>query len=366
MPITTETPNKNSLFRPEPTIWQRYSPHSEFPLASAASLAVHTLLVLLFVVAGLWLFGGGDDEGNKPPRMDLVEIEGEGGGLGGLGVGPGKLNIGQPGRTEGAENAKGAGKSAAEKKFDENVKLKDLPKYDLTFKPVDGPIVDEGDIFGQLEVLQQQIDKMWQAGEGKDDKRAGFTGGDKIGKSGGAGGAKGPGIGTGKGAGKGNSPTGVVFTEWQVYQKRWHFDWDITDSNVALKKLQALEVKLVLPLKSKKGFALQYDLSNPRLVAATVKFVHDKDTVWYLNKNPREVIDLATALKLSEVPTCSIIYLPTGLVGRMAKIEQKYSENLGRREHDIEATYWDLSGDGAGGYYNEPYIKGQKLRAGVK
>jgi hypothetical protein len=366
MSIATEKPSKNSLWTPEPTIWQRYSPHSEFPLASAASLAVHTLLLLLFVVAGLWLFAGDNDEGNKPPRMDLVEIEGEGGGLGGLGVGPGKLNVGQAGRTEGVENAKGAGKSAADTSFDKNVKLKEPPKYDLTLGPVDGPIVDEGDIFGNLEKLQKQLDKMWQASDGNDDgPRAGFKGGDKTGKSGGAGGPTGPGMGKGKGAGKGDNPTGVIFTEWQIYQKRWHFDWDITDSSVALKKLQALQVKLVLPLPSKKGFALQYDLSKPRLVAETVSFVHDKDTVWYLNKNPREVIDLAKALKLNEVPTCSIIYLPRGLVKRMAKIEQEYSQNLGRGERDIDATYWDVR-DGTGGYDNEPYIKAQKLRAGAK
>jgi len=54
---------------PEEQFWQRYSPHHEFPLSSATSVALHGLLLALLVLLGSWLAGFA-----SAPRGGLGEV----------------------------------------------------------------------------------------------------------------------------------------------------------------------------------------------------------------------------------------------------------------------------------------------------
>src|SRR5262249_25503504 len=59
-PTTTPTApapapaDKNPLVPPDETIWQRYSPHHEFPLSSVTSVTLHILVIVLLGLLG-WI-----------------------------------------------------------------------------------------------------------------------------------------------------------------------------------------------------------------------------------------------------------------------------------------------------------------------
>src|SRR5262249_13729467 len=98
VPVNASRP----LLPPDDSIWQKYSPHFEAPLASATSLFLHGLCI-----GGLAIFGVtwwvATQEAAKPPKMDVVMVEGDGSGLEGLsgeaGL-PGAPDAGGPKRTE--------------------------------------------------------------------------------------------------------------------------------------------------------------------------------------------------------------------------------------------------------------------------
>jgi hypothetical protein len=367
MPPAT-APSENRTANTEPTLWQRYSPHGELPLASTASLLAHAFAILALIALSVWWFAGDGNEENKPPRMDLVEIEGEGGGLGGLSVGPGKNSSGPPGKAEGAQYAKGGGKKTPDKVAD--TKIKDLPQVDnlKVGESPGGPVVDQSDVFAKLDREAALGAKYLQSaddGSTGDGQRPGFKGGDKNSPPGGAGGKKGPGaglgVGSGKGPGEGSSKTGSVFSKQRKREWRWKINAS-DDGWVHLKKLQALKVTLLVPLKSKPGFMLRYDLSGSSVVPKEVRAADDDQKVRWKNDHAVQMVALAKVLGLKEVPPFTVIYLPSDLEDDMARRELAYK---GRSEHEIAETIWDLR-ERDGVYDNEPYIVSQKLKSGVK
>src|SRR5438270_1902454 len=109
----------------QPSFWQHHSPRGECPLSFSASALLHlaaAAVILLLLLGVLTTTSGG-----KPVQMDVVEVEGLGGGLGGLAVGPGLNDTGNPGKAEGVVRGKGE-KRAAEKINDFNLE-KIPPQY---------------------------------------------------------------------------------------------------------------------------------------------------------------------------------------------------------------------------------------------
>jgi hypothetical protein len=361
MPATSAAPRPNLKLGQEPTFWKQYSPRGEGPFSGAASVLLHVVVLLLLIVGGIWFFDSADSDSSKPPQIDVVEIEGEGGGLGGLAVGPGKLDAGPAGRTEGAPHAKAGQRPMDGGKVDD-FKFKDLPKKDLEM-PIDDdlPLDDKGDVFARLDRERVRGEKILASQTTGGDATPGFKGGDKSGTAGGAGGKKGPGLGNNKGPGRGNSPTGSVLTD----QRRRELRWKILaseDGETHVKKLQALKVILLVPLRSKPGFALRFDLSKPTLVRHEVKAADDSGKVRWKNDNQKEMAALVKVLNLPEVPPFTVIYLPSDLEADMARRELAYQ---GRQENEIHQTVWDVR-QRDGGFDNEPYIVQQFLRPGAK
>jgi hypothetical protein len=334
----------------QPSFWKHYSPRGECPISFAGSVLLHALVPLAVVFVVVWGTGV-DGEKSKPVQMDVVEIEGLGGGLGGDSVGIGKLDTGKAGRTEGASNTV-APKGSPNLKIDD-IKLRDLPKVDIALPTWEDSLeAKDGNILAYLE-RERKLGEQIIASEA----RAAAT------KPGGTGGPKGQGLGNNPkgGPAKGNSPTGSVLTD----QRRRELRWKILaseDGDVHLKKLQALRVVLVLPLRSRPGFALRYDLSKPMVKGEEMRFTDDSNKVRWQNSDPKEMLALAKVLRLKEVPPVSLIYLPSELEADMARRELAYQ---GRQENEIKETVWDVR-ERDGGFENEPYIVQQFLRAGVK
>src|SRR5262245_55228783 len=100
-PMTTQT--QTPLMPPEESAWQKYSPHFELPIAGATSLFLHSAVIGILLVFGLTSLLSLGVEAAKPARMDVVMIEGGGGGFEGMsgesGL-PGQPNVSNAGRTE--------------------------------------------------------------------------------------------------------------------------------------------------------------------------------------------------------------------------------------------------------------------------
>jgi len=349
MSTTSTAPRPKSSKASQPSFWKRYSPHGECPISFVGSVLLHLLVPLAVVLLMVW-GPGKDGENSKPPPMDVVEIEGEGGGLGGIGVGPGSLDAGKPKRTEGASKITAQG-STLGSKIDE-FKLKELPKIDLSMPAWEDSVeAKDGDILAYLERERSLAEKILASQSN-----------DSPAKPGGAGGLKGPGLGAGKGPGKGTSSKGPVLTEQQRHSLRWKI-YASYSGEEHLKKLQALKMTLVIPLASQPGRALKYDLSKSTLQPQLFRFAPDEGKMCWINKNPTEMASLAKELKLPEVPICTIIYVPSALEADMARRELAYD---GRLEHEIEETSWDVHKRKDGSYETTPYIVKQTLRPGVK
>src|SRR5205807_2503248 len=106
----------------------------------------HVVLVLAaIVIGGLGLASSGEEL--KPPQMDAVEIEGYGGGLGGLSPGPGKIDKGDPGSREGAADGNKGEKQATTKLDFKDIKFTPVKLDDFSpIDPGDFPLDEKGEI----------------------------------------------------------------------------------------------------------------------------------------------------------------------------------------------------------------------------
>jgi hypothetical protein len=347
----------------EPTIFQRYSPRGECPLSFVGSALLHIGLVAGLIVLAYFGLASSSDSA-KPPEMDVVEIEGGGGQPDGVVGGKGPGGSGEGSKRESAGQGQ-AGKPRVGEIEVKDFKFDKLTKKDFKIEETTDPIDGPGDVFTQLDREQRYGKKIIEnesgtgnaGGSGTASKGAPAS----LGKGGGTGGGEGTGVGKAKGPGQGTSPKGVLFTD----QRRRELRWQIlasTNGEVHLKKLQALQVTLLIPLQSQPGFMLRYDLSKPTLVGDRVRAEDDSKKVRWKNANHEEMVTLAQVLKLQEVPQFTVIYLPSGLEADMARKELAYEC---RRESDILKTVWDVR-ERDGAYENEPYIVKQYAKPGVR
>ena len=100
---TSSAKTTKSLIPPDESMWQKYSAHYEAPLAGATSLFLHGSILGMLAIAGMAYFWTASEDAARPPRMEVVMVEGEGSGLegGGAEAGlPGAADAGGDKRTE--------------------------------------------------------------------------------------------------------------------------------------------------------------------------------------------------------------------------------------------------------------------------
>ncbi len=340
------------LFPPDETMWQTYSSHFEFPLASATSLFLHGLVIGLMAIGGIGFFFTADVEATKPPRMDVVMLEGGGGGIEGLGGEPGlpgSPDNGGPKRTEFVPTPDQPNPPPVRPV---------TPRSDEPLPQLGLPLIDDGstplpsDLVVELQKLtedadrqvreQMQIPKAISIPVGGEPKKSGTPGtGNPKGQGGLGGSGGGLGLGKKKGPGTGmGGPGGRNATDQEIKAYRWRFDLS-GDAKLHAQKLANIGVVIALP-DPKGGFVLVTDL-NRRPVDMKRDDLHAfKDAVKWYNTKPESVQSLARELQLPFTPKYVVMLLPKDREKELANEEGRYAQEHRRDVRMVQMTLFDF------------------------
>ena len=351
MAAKTSSPRSPKPFLPpDESMWEKYSPHFEFPLASATSLFLHGTIIGMIAIGGMAFFWAAREEAAKPPRMDVVMLEGGGTGLEGLSGeqgSPGAPDAGQKNRTEniGPDTPEQPERAPQPRTFKDTLPELGLPVID------DGQTPLNSELSIELEKIAKDADEQVKKAmdipkappsTGKEVKKVGAPGtGNPKGKGGLGGSGDGPGIGKKKGPGTGQGGLGGrLATKQEIYAMRWHFDLG-GDAKEHARKLTALGVTLALP-DGKGGFFVITDLNRRPVKMEKESLVAYKDAVKWYNTKRDSVQSLARELQLNFVPEYVVLLLPKDREEKMAAEEARFAEAKGRDLRAITMTRFDF------------------------
>jgi hypothetical protein len=335
------------LLPPDESMWQKYSPHYEAPLAGATSLFMHGTVIGIIAIAGMAVFWAAREEAARPPRMDVVMIEGGGNGgfegLSGEAGSPGAPDAGAP-----KERTEQVAPLDQQPQPDRSVPrlLKD-PPLDLGLPLLDTP---DAPLNSSLSVELAKLIDDAQAEANKEIKPAvGPANAKKVGKpgtgnpkgKGGLGGpGDGPGRGTKKGSGTGTGGFGGNATKQEVYSWRWAFD-PSGDGRQHATKLAAMGVTLVLPDPRGKLWFVT-DLNRRPADPRPGVLPNLKETVRWENTKAESIQGLARELQLKFTPTSILLLLPKEQEEKMAAEEQRFARQQGRDLRTVRKTWFDF------------------------
>jgi hypothetical protein len=339
---------------PDPRSWKRYSQHHELPLAGATSLFVHALVLGILTLGGVLAAMRWHDERQQPPAMDVVIMEGSGGG-GSPDSGDGNPIGSGPAKTEiGATEPK----QTANPMTPELSPLQPLPMTP-TFSPLPTPATESTDDSEVLSALQKLTEDLNAEDKKKADAKVeppkmpgvdytkkgsptaslGNPGKGGVGNGGGGTGKKGgaPGMGDGTGTG---FPGGKQITKQDVFAQRWRFDLT-GDGKEHANKLAAIGVTLAIP--SPRGDILVIrDLKRRPVSAKNESLREYKDAVKWYNQRPESIKALVKELQLPFAPNMVVMLLPKDREEKMAAEEARFAQEQGRPLNQIRATWFDF------------------------
>jgi hypothetical protein len=354
MAVKTAPPKNKQLIPPEESMWQRYSPHNEAPLAGATSLFLHGAIVGIMVVGGMAFFWAAREEAARPPKMDVVMLEGDGTGLEGGGAAPGlpgDPDAGAPKRTEQSGTLEKV--SPSEPRVPNPPTNDKLPELGLPTFEIASPTLDK-DLFLELERMakdaadqankEQAVPKS-QPAPGPEGKKVGLKGtGDPKGQ-GGLGGSKGgPGAGdkTGAGIGKGG-PKGRKATQQEIYAWRWHFNLGNSDKEHArMLATMGMTIAFPDPAGGLNDFLLVTDMNRRPVEFKKDSLAAYKDAVKWFNTKPESVQGLSRELELPFTPKFVIMLLPKEREKKMAEEEKRFAAQMRRDLRTVRKTFFDF------------------------
>jgi hypothetical protein len=343
MPSAT-APVRGSALPPEERFWQRYSPHHEFSLSSASSVAIHILALVMVLLVGRLVYGMMSD--TKTPLREIpVTIEPPGGG----GVPGGQANdLGraQPKPIEDIGEKKQIEKDSATKSDTNRPKLNPeaIPILPLPAQSKD----DDARLIKKAEFAHDQLTRM--ANKVRDQLRAGVVERSKPGpgKDGSSGRDKDSGPGDGEGPGPGSGKLSLERMD------RWVLVFDTESGDDYARQLYALGAILAVPRENSE-YAIIRDLSKRPAVAEPEDIAAIK-RIWWEDNKPDSIAALCSALGIKPIPDHVVAFFPESLERKLLKIELQYQ---GLREHQIKETRFRIRKT-ADGY--EPVVVSQKAK----
>jgi hypothetical protein len=335
------------LIRPDETLWEKYSPHFEMPLASATSLFLHGTIIGVIAIGGMAFFWAANQEAAKPPKMDVVMLEGDGAGLEGLGGAsglPGPPDAGGPKRTEQITPLNDA------KQPERGTPRNDAPPQ------LGLPFIDDGkaplnpELSIELERIAKEAAEQAQKeqknpppiGSGSDTKKSGPVGtGNPKGKGGLGGSGTGLGMGNKQGAGVGKGGFGGrQITKQEIYAWRWNFELGGSAKEHA-RKLAAIGVDIAIQNPKGQVFFVT-DLNRRPAELKRGNLPDPKEVVGWRNTRQESISALAQELQLPFTPAFVQMLLPKDKEEKMAAEENRFAGEQRRDLRTVRKTWFEF------------------------
>ena len=226
---------QEALVPEDERFWRRYSPHHEFPLSSAASIALHVIAVAVLVLGGVLAAKWGLGDSEKPIPISIMDEPGGGGQPEGKDAGT---------RGEGAVQSKEASESPSNAVADATP----APKENLN-----EPTVDPVALPKIQDPSTRYIDESAEAMKGlakldEQTRKSLFNSlRDPAKGKGGSGTGGGKGGGTGTGTGSGTAPGEGNLSVRQKRVLRWEVNFRVMSPEDHLRQFAALGVSWRFP-----------------------------------------------------------------------------------------------------------------------
>ncbi len=229
----------SQLVPPDERFWQRYSPHAEFPLSSAGSIALHFLVFgVLALMAWLGAILFSHSSRSLPVEAVRLDLGGGGGNRHGQGDGsnngPAPQEVGQP--NEGSTENSQPDDIQAPKKINVKPDPKTKPQFDTDPQRVlQQESSDSAQVFRRLRERAAQIQMPGSKPSGR--------GQGGTGSGGGSGGGQGSGVGDARGEGHGTP------TQREKRMLRWVMWFNTNSSADYVAQLRGLGAILAIPVR---------------------------------------------------------------------------------------------------------------------
>jgi len=343
-------PNNTSLepAPPRDSVWTKYSPNHEFPLAGVTSFVLHGLVIAGVLLFGLALQVRWHGEATKSPKLDVALVqaaEGDGSTSGGS---PAPGTPGQP-----VERVEPVAPSKSPFELTATPNLDAFPSPNLESK-IDVPVIPSTSPATDLKNAFANINKNLKASaEPKSNQTPKGSG------AGGGQGGGGKGTGKGSGEGPGNSvggyPSSSTAPRAAILAARWRFDPQGSPRDHVNKLMAA---GIIVGFQDQAGsFSLIHDLKQRPVTYHREPMDNYKDTVKWFSQNPSMVVAVARELQITKIqPLHFVLLLPKDREQKFADVELKFAQDRNRDMQHVKATWFDFRP--VGGSF-EPVVLGQ-------
>jgi hypothetical protein len=320
-----QTVEEEALVPRDERFWQRYSPHHEFPLSSAASIALHVLAIGVLVLGGVLAAKWGLDDSEKAIPISIMDEPG-----------------GQPEDSETGTGGGGAVQSKEQNESPQNAvtQAPPTPKENL-----DSPQADPLKLPQVQDPSARYINESAEAMKGlaKLDEQARknlFNSlRDPTKGKGGSGSGGGKGAGTGSGTGSGTRPGEGSLSKRQKRLLRWMIRFEPRGTTYRervqdhLRQFAALDGILAFP--DPNGMFYVYREPSERPPRGSLENLSGMDRCGIWDCTPETAAALGRELNLPFSPRAFIVFFPRAFEERLVKLEEQFR---GQREDEIRRS----------------------------
>jgi hypothetical protein len=310
----------------EEPFWNRYSPHHEFPLSSATSIALHVLALVFLIVAGWFVASMIEKSKLEVGTLEESTLAGGGGSRQGEGNAPGDRPP-ESGKQEDVEKPttetpKPSGEVAA---LDLNKKMVD--PIDVALRDPDSArtINQANEAVQSLSKLSKDVrSKLFNnLGPGKGIKGSGSGGGKDTGKD----------VGEGAFQGAGKSK----FSSRQQRVLRWVMRFNTLNGNDYRRQLAGLGAILAFP-QPDGGYIVYRDLRAP--AKGEVEDIASIKRIFWVDEKKDSIRSLAQAMEVAVPDGPIVAFFPQELEAELLRKELTYRN---KKEEDIKETHFKIN-----------------------
>jgi hypothetical protein len=352
---TSNPTARPDLVPPDERFWERYSPHAEFPLSSAGSLAIHILIFGLLALMA-WLGAILFSHGSRTLPVEAVRLDLGGGGGNRHGTGDGPNNgpapqeVGQP--QDGPENAAPDDIEHPKTKINVNPGPSLKPQFDKeSFRFLQETPTSSAKAFQALSDVTSKL-------RVPDRKTPGYGQGG-TGQGGGSGKGRGSGVGDGEGPGKG------TLTQREKRMLRWSMLFNTRSGPDYVAQLRGLGAILAIPIReddSGRDYKIVRDLAA-RPAPLLDEDISKIQRIYWIDNTPQSVRDVLNDLgiRLPKLPSHFVAFMPEELEKKLYALEDAYlkKRHRGLTEDNISETKFRINV--VGGRY-EPEVIDLKVK----